>query len=153
VPDQAQPPALAELSRFVGDWTMELTFPGQDPVDSDGTVSFEWMPGGWFLVERWQVPIPEAPDGVAVIGWDNGRQRLLQHYFDSRGVSRVYEMSVEDGVWRLARTEPDFSPLDFSQRYTGRFSDDGTTITGMWEIKHPGMDWELDFHLSYRRRV
>ena len=60
----------------------------------------------------------------------------LQHYFDSRGVARVYKMSVEEGVWKLWRDEPDFSPLDFSQRFTGTFSADGTTIAGRWEICH-----------------
>jgi hypothetical protein len=39
-------------------------------------------------------------------------------------------MSLENGVWRLWHDEPDFSPLDFSQRFTGSFSDDGKTIAG-----------------------
>ena len=66
---------------------------------------FEWMPGEQFLIERWDVPVPEAPDGLAVIGFDEGRGTLLQHYFDSRGVARVYEMTLDDGVWTLARDE------------------------------------------------
>jgi hypothetical protein len=33
-----------------------------------------------------------------------------------------------------ARSEsPDFTPLDFQQRFTGTFSDDGNTISGAWE--------------------
>jgi hypothetical protein len=31
-------------------------------------------------------------------------------------------MSLEDGVWKLWRDPPDFSPLDFAQRFTGTFS-------------------------------
>jgi hypothetical protein len=151
--DQAHSPARAILEPFIGQWTIEVMFPGQDRIETDANVSFEWMPGGWFLVERWEIPVPEFPDGVAVIGWDNGRGTLLQHYFDSRGVARVYEMSVEASVWRLTRSEPDFSPLDFAQRYTGEFSDDGGMIAGRWEIKYPGKDWELDFHLDYRKRT
>jgi hypothetical protein len=153
MPDQVQNPAQAELEPFIGEWTMEIAFPGHDPIDGGATVSFEWMPGGWFIVERWEIPLPEVPGGTAVIGWDKGRETLLQHYFDSRGVARVYEMSVEDGIWKLIRTEPDFSPLDFSQRYTGKFRADGKTIVGTWEIKHPGKDWELDFHLTYKKQV
>lgn len=34
---------------------------------------FEWLPGEQFLVERWQVLIPEAPDGIAIIGAGPGR--------------------------------------------------------------------------------
>jgi hypothetical protein len=147
---QAHHPAQAELERFVGEWTIEIDFPGLDRIEG-ATASFEWMSGGGFLVERWQIPVPEFPDGVAVIGWDEGRGTLLQHYFDSRGVARVYEMRLEGDVWTLTRTEPDFSPLDFAQRYVGEFSPDGTAITGRWEIKEPGKDWAVDFQLGYRK--
>jgi hypothetical protein len=60
-------------------------------------------------------------------------------------------MSVSDGVWKLWRDSPDFSPLDFSQRYTGSFSDDGKTISGAWEICHDGATWEHDFDLTYTK--
>jgi hypothetical protein len=60
-------------------------------------------------------------------------------------------MSIEDGVWKLWRDEPDFSPLDFSQRFTGTFSADGETISGRWEICHDGETWEHDFDLTYTR--
>jgi hypothetical protein len=60
-------------------------------------------------------------------------------------------MSLEDGVWTLRREAPDFSPLDFAQRYTGTFSDDGKTIVGRWEIAHDGSTWEHDFDLTYVR--
>ncbi|MGI8795561.1 MAG: hypothetical protein ACR2IR_03060, partial [Acidimicrobiia bacterium] len=62
------------------------------------------MPGEQFLVERWEVPHPDAPDGIAIIGVDQSGENYLQHYFDSRGVARVYEMSFRDGVWELWRT-------------------------------------------------
>jgi hypothetical protein len=109
------------------------------------------MPGEQFLVQRWEVPIPEAPDGIAIIGFDAGRDTYLQHYFDSRGVARVYEMSFSDGVWKLWRESPDFSPLDFRQRFEGTFSDDGRTIAGRWEISGDGSSWEHDFDLTYTR--
>jgi hypothetical protein len=138
------------LGRFIGEWTMRVTFPGAPPVEG-GRVVFEWMTGEQFLVQRWEVPVPEAPDGLAVIGFDDSRGTFLQHYFDSRGIARVYAMSLEDGVWSLWRETPDFSPLDFAQRYTGTFSDDGTMIVGHWEIAHDGSTWEHDFDLTYVR--
>ena len=67
----------------------------------------------------------------------------------TRGVARVYKMSFGDGVWRLWRDEPDFSPLDFAQRYVGTFSDDDTTIAGAWEMRHDGTTWEHDFDITY----
>ena len=135
-----------------GEWKLVASFKGMPPTDAGARVSFEWLPGQRFLVERWEVPIPEAPDGIAIIGADPEREgHYLQHYFDSRGVARVYKMSFGDGVWTLRREEPDFSPLDFRQRYTGAFSEDGTTIAGSWEICHDGTTWEHDFDLTYIR--
>ena len=59
-------------------------------------------------------------------------EAYVQHYFDSRGVARVYQMGFRGGLWTLSRTTADYSPLEFSQRYSGRFTDDGNTIDGAW---------------------
>ena len=137
---------------LVGEWSMAAKFKELPPADAGARVVFEWMPGGRFLIQRWEVPVPEAPDGIAIIGPDpENAGDFLQHYFDTRGVARVYRMSVGDGVWRLWRDAPDFSPLDFSQRYTGTFADNGKTITGSWEISHDGEKWEHDFELTYTK--
>jgi hypothetical protein len=65
-------------------------------------------------------------------------------------VVRVYAMTLAGGVWTLTRESPDFTPLDFRQRFTGTFSAVGNTITGAWE-KGLGGGWEHDFALTYRR--
>jgi hypothetical protein len=139
------------LAALLGEWTLEASFPQAGPGGVGGRCTFEWMPGERFLVQRWEVDEPDAPDGVAIVGPDPGGTGYRQHYFDSRGVARVYEMSLADGVWSLWRTSPDFSPLGFSQRFEGVFSDDGATIAGRWEICHDGATWEHDFDLTYRR--
>ena len=148
--DESGASAVKALEALVGEWTIEVRFPGAPPAGG-ATLSFEWLSGERFLIQRWQVPAPEAPDGIAIIGFDPLRGRLLQHYFDSRGVARVYEMSLEDGAWKLERTKEDFSPLDFAQRYTGRFSEDGSTIEGTWEISHDHSTWKKDFDITYRK--
>jgi len=138
------------LAPFVGEWSLRAVFPDVPPADIGARATFEWLPGKRFLVQRWEVPMPEAPDGIAIIGADSESEgNFLQHYFDSRGVARVYKMSLVDGVWRLWRDTPDFSPLDFAQRYTGSFSGDGQSITGAWEINNDGQTWEHDFDLNY----
>ena len=142
---------VERLEVLIGEWSMEVSLPGAPPGDVGARLSFEWMPGRQFVVQRWQVPVPEAPDGLAILGFNEPRDTFLQHYFDSRGVARVYEMSFGDGEWKLWRDAEDFSPLDFSQRYTGRFTDDGQTIEGAWEIAHDGTTWEHDFDLTYRK--
>jgi hypothetical protein len=60
-------------------------------------------------------------------------------------------MSLFDGVWTLTRESPDFTPLDFRQRFTGTFSDDGNVISGAWEKAAHGSGWEHDFGLIYRK--
>jgi hypothetical protein len=144
-------PEMSPLEPLVGEWSVEALFPGAPPSDLRGRTVFEWMPGGTFLLQRWEVPIDEAPDGLAVIGRDPDGNGYLQHYFDSRGVVRVYAMSFEEGVWKLSRTEADFSPLDFAQRFTGTIADDGRTIRGKWELAPDGTRWEHDFDLVYTR--
>jgi hypothetical protein len=144
--------ALEALQPLVGEWRLLATFKDMPPADIGAHVSFEWLPGERFLIQRWEVPTPDAPDGIAIIGPDPAISgRYLQHYFDTRGVARVYKMSFADGVWTLWRDEADFSSFDFAQRYTGTFSEDGTTIVGAWEICHDGTTWKHDFDLTYIR--
>jgi len=59
---------IERLKPLVGTWEMEVAFPGAPPMGG-ATTTFEWMPGGLLLVQRWQIPIPEAPDGMAV-SWE-----------------------------------------------------------------------------------
>jgi hypothetical protein len=136
---------MPELDRLIGEWEIRVTMEGVPPDAPGGRVTFEWMPGGKFVIERWEVPVPEAPDGLAVIGPHEDRDGLVQHYFDSRGVHRVYDMTLEDGVWKLWRDHP-----GFDQRYTGTFTDDGNKIEGAWEMRNEG-DWFKDFDLDYVR--
>jgi hypothetical protein len=146
--------SMRVLDVFVGDWKLLAAFEEGPAPDIGARVQFEWLPGEQFLIQRWGVPIPEAPDGIAIIGPDPASEGgYLQHYFDSRGVARVYKMSVADGIWRLWRNEPDFSPLDFSQRFAGTISADGKTIAGRWEICHDGETWQRDFDLTYVKQA
>jgi hypothetical protein len=148
----AENPAIERLAVLVGEWSMVPEFKGLPPVEGAARVVFEWMAGERFLIQRWEVPIPEAPDGIAIIGADpDSDGDFLQHYFDSRGVARVYKMTLDDAGWKLWRDAPDFSPLTFAQRYSGTFSDDGRTIAGAWEMCRDGETWEHDFDLTHTK--
>jgi hypothetical protein len=109
-------------------------------------VAFAWIEERAFLVQRWRSDEPAAPDGIAILGFDEAAGGLVQHYFDSRGVARVYRASLEDGVWRMWREHP-----GFDQRYAGTLCGDGATITGAWEKRTDGATWEHDFDLVYTR--
>ena len=114
---------MDELAPFIGEWSMAVDMPHVPDVapDAEARCVFEWMPGERFLLQRWEISIPEAPDGIALIGLDEGRGTLLQHYFDSRGVARVYEMTFDGRRWTTNRSTPDFSDLNFHQRWDGEF--------------------------------
>jgi hypothetical protein len=73
-------------------------------------------------------------------------EQLSMHYFDSRGVYRVYAVSLSEGTWRFSRDAP-----GFSQRFTGTFSDDGNTITGLSKLSRDGSTWDDDLAITYRR--
>ena len=150
--------ALARLDVFVGEWVVEARFPGDQPTPpdaaGDGLVArsrFEWALDRQFLIQRTEVPVPEAPDGLMIVSADPETGAYTQHYYDSRGVVRLYAMSLADGVWTLTRESPDFTPLDFRQRFTGTFSADQNTISGAWETGRDNGGWEHDFALTYRR--
>jgi hypothetical protein len=144
---------LAALGPLVGEWTLIASFDTAPAADIGARATFEWLPGEEFLIQRWQVPMPEAPDGIAVIGPDAKRPgQFLQHYFDTRGVARIYKMTFDGRVLSFWRDEADLSPLDFSQRYTGTLSADGDEIEGAWEICEKGGTWRRDFGLTFVRR-
>jgi hypothetical protein len=142
---------LERLEVFVGEWRLDApAFPLPAALAAEARTTFEWALGGAFLLQRSSVPVPEAPDGLCVVAPDDG-EAYTQHYFDSRGVVRIYAMTFDGRTWTLLRSTPDFSPLDFHQRWTATFADDGDTIAGRWESSPDGRAWELDFELAYHR--
>lgn len=146
--DDERPIALGLLDVLAGEWTQLVSGHG----DPTGTISFEWSLGDRYLLQRSTLPAP-FPESLAVIEYDEAADSFRQHYFDSRGVTRVYRMSLTGSEWTLLRTEPDFSPLGFAQRYVGVISDDGRSVDGRWEQSHDGgSTWELDFGLRFERR-
>lgn len=140
--------AIRDLGDLVGAWEMSVDLPGTEVVP--GRAEFFWLGGGPILVQRVEIPHPNAPDSVCVIV-ANDEASFTQHYFDSRGVARIYDMTYADRVWTLSRTREDFSALEFQQRFTGRVSDDCSTIDGVWESSTDGLAWVRDFGLVYRR--
>lgn len=147
-------PVLDRLDALVGKWEMVISSNGQ--TFSGGHAIFVWIEERAFLVYRGEtgdasgVPaemIANSPlPTVSVIGLDDSSEQFMMLYSDARGVFRVYQMTLSDGVWKLWRDTP-----RFSQRYTGTVSDEGETITGSWEKSVDDAEWEHDFDLTYTR--
>ena len=140
-----QNPALVPLNVFVGEWEMRALI-GERTLGVGRTV-FSWLEGGAFLMQHSEVESAEFPMATILIGRDESADEYCMLYFDSRGVSRVYQMSLsEDGIWKMWREAP-----GFFQRFTGKISKDGNTITAHWERSNSGVFWEHDFDLTYTR--
>jgi hypothetical protein len=139
--------ALKELEVLVGEWSQEAIPPGGEPWPGEARATFGWLErsDNRLLVERSTVEMPEAPDGVCVIGCDAANGTYYQLYTDDRGVCRVYEMSIGNGEWKLWREgEP------FNQRFTAKISENGNRIEGRWEADE-GDGWKTDFDLIFTR--
>jgi hypothetical protein len=146
-----RPVSLDRLNLLVGDWEVEATFeagffgPGSPQTTSRGRTTFQWLDGRFFLTQHFVNEHPAFPSGIAIIGTSEEEpDTFVQNYYDSRGVARVYQMTLEGREWKLWREEP-----GFSQRYTGVISADGATITGAWEASADGREWRHDFDLTY----
>jgi len=142
--------ALQRLEILVGEWGIETSLE-LDPALGPARMTIEWTLDGAFLLQRSEVPMAAAPDTLSVIAADPDSGAYTQHYFDSRGVVRIYEMELSDERWTLERTRADFSELPFAQRYEGRFEGGGNRIVGQWMKADAGTNWETDFELSYTR--
>jgi hypothetical protein len=135
---------MQRLEPLIGEWSVESPL----APDVRGHLVLEWALDGAYVIERSGIPVPEAPDGLCVIAANADGDGYTQHYYDSRGVTRLYAMTFDGTTWTLLREKPDFSPLDFKQRYVGTLA--GDRIDGAWEIDHGG-GYELDFELNYVR--
>jgi hypothetical protein len=136
-------PALARLAAFVGEWRWEAAVGGQ-PIGRGRTV-FAWLEPG-VLIQHSHAEQPEFPASTAIIGCDDALDTYCLYQYDSRGIARLYQMRLRDGVWEQWRDEP-----GFAQRFAGTFSDDGRRITGHWGKSADGQRWEEDFTLTYTK--
>ena len=151
-------PALRPLARLIGHWTTEATHPAVSGV-LRGSVHAEWLEGARFLIHRSVSEHPDYPDSTSIVGFTErdrvGEEHaalpagtpLGMHYFDSRGVFRLYRVNFDRDTWLIWRDSP-----GFSQRFTGTITDDGNTISGQWQVQKDDLKWEDDLEITYRRK-
>lgn len=121
--DDARTVALASLDRLVGTWTMS----GRDGVT--GEVRYEWMEGGRFLMQHVDLRQPgEETRGVEYIGYDEESGELRSHFFGTGGEILEYTYRLGGDVLTIW-----FGDTDSPARFTGRFSEDGSTNEGAWQ--------------------
>ena len=111
-------PDLKGLDRLVGSWELS--------GDTEGTVTYEWMEGGFFLVQHVDLG-PEAK-GMEVIGheWPLGGEPsadIKSRFYGATGDTLDYTYQLKGDtltIWFGDRGSPAY--------YEGAFSEDGATL-------------------------
>src|SRR5215210_5632747 len=119
-------PDLKSLDRLVGKW--KVSGPG-----IDGQVTYEWMDGGFFLMQHVDlVHDGRKIKGLEIIGHEREfgaepSEEIKSRYYDSTGETLDYVYEVDGDtltIWGGQKGSPAY--------YKGTFSDDGDTLAGGW---------------------
>ena len=129
------------LDRLVGTWDITMNHSAvAEPVT--GRQRYERVLDGSFVMLHWTYDHPEFPDAIAVL------DAHTYHYFDVRGVTRVFEFTLDESGWSMIRRDE-----DFWQRSTGTFLDDDHIESNGENSFDAGASWQHDFRMSYVRRA
>ena len=113
--------ALRTLEPLIGTWAI-------DGPGSGGTVRYEWMDGGGFIVQHVDlVHDGETTRGVEYIGYDPESGLLRSHFFGGAGeiLEYVYELSGDTlTIW--------FGGIGSPARFVGTFDSVGARNVGRW---------------------
>ena len=119
-------PDMQALDRLIGTWDVS--------GDAVGQVRYEWLPGGFFLLQH--VDIDHGGNhiqGLEVIGHERmfgseaPSEEIKSRFYASNGdtLDYVYELEGDTlTIWGGERGSPAY--------YRGTFSDDGTAVSGGW---------------------
>jgi Protein of unknown function (DUF1579) len=139
-------PEHRRLELFVGNWDTEGTIkvnPSGPGVKFQAVDSYEWVPGGFFLLHRWDAHMPDGrTQGIEVIGYDSAKGTYTVRSFDSAGNTDIMTGSVASDTWTFEGK---------SLRFRGGFRDGGNTLAGIWEQRSDdGAPWVylMDVKLS-----
>jgi hypothetical protein len=139
-----------ELEPFIGEWTVEGRHVALPDAIIRGRSVFEWWDDRTFLIHHSTLDHPDFPDSISLIGATRPDGGLAQHYFDSRGVHRLFDMTFDRGVWTLRRKAVDTK--DFDQHLKATFSADGNTIAAEFKRTEPGRhEMKHDMSMTYTR--
>jgi hypothetical protein len=117
--------AVRALGRLVGSWHVT--------GGAEGTAGYEWMEGGFFLLQRVDlVQFGQTVHGLEIIGQERpfGQEPgedIRSRFYDNHGNTLEYVYELEGDVltiWGGEKGSPAY--------YRGRFSEDGDTLTGEW---------------------
>ncbi len=133
-------PALKSLNVMLGTWNVKGRESGSDG-EIQGQLTFEWMEGGFYLVQRVHIDYVGKITGTEYVGYDESNEVLKSYFFSNQGPGPFGGVALEY-VWEVGDDTLTIwggfvgSPANFK----GKFSEDRNTITGRWEW--PGGGYE-----------
>lgn len=130
---------MTALDRLVGSWEFTMQHSTMsEPVT--GRQRYEWVLDGAFALQHWAYDHPDFPDAMAFLSEER------YHYFDVRGIVRIFDVEFTDGGWSMTRIDD-----NFSQR-TALWFRSQDIIEGRGEISYDaGTTWQLDFTITLQR--
>lgn len=130
------------LSVFVGRWRAEgesyaAGQIAQDPRASRvawaSDESYEWLPGGFFLLHQWDAMVGSYPfKGTEILGYEERKGGYFTQLFDNAGHHAEYRVTVEGNTWFFTEE---------ATRAAATISDDRDRIMLKWEWRNAGADW------------
>ncbi|CAN5769005.1 hypothetical protein BH11MYX2_BH11MYX2_14610 [soil metagenome] len=112
------------LSRLLGTWRHEAMIPGfAKPFVS--TVRFTWIVKDMLLLMKSKGQKGGPPSCTGVLGADDANNELQMLYCDERGVTRIYDVTLNKTEFTWER-----KAKGFSQKLVCKFSKDGRSIAG-----------------------
>jgi Protein of unknown function (DUF1579) len=134
--------AHERLQVFIGNWYAEgdSYAVGQTQDNPRGAIqnwvsdeTFEWLPGNFFVMQRWDARTGANPfQGTAIISWDDGNQHYMTRSYENHGFVRDYVTRVDDKTWTFTGD---------TERARVEFTEDGNTQNITWEWRQPGEAW------------
>jgi hypothetical protein len=147
---------MKEFEPLIGEWRAEGEIPMDPPMKISGEAKIERL--GELIVYSIVGKPTEVPDSLSIIGGAPAGEPQPMHYFDSRGVKRMYLTTLKGSTWTIWRAPGEdwngpHGP-GFNQRFIGEISADGKKIVARWErgVGKAGDKWEIDFPITYVRR-
>jgi hypothetical protein len=121
-------PEHRRLEPFIGKWNTAGTIkvdPTSPGVRFHGVDTYEWVPGGFFVLHRWDAQMPDGrTQGVEILGYDAVRAKYTVQSFDSAGNTDVMTAWLADDTWTFEGK---------SLRFRGGFRDGDKTLAGVWD--------------------
>lgn len=142
------------LDAFVGKWHMEgqqLAGPAGPAASISAMQTYEWLPGGQFLIHRFDGHIGDSPAAcIEIIGFESERRCYRAYTFYNNGQMNVWDIELRDGQWRLLG-DWNAGGKSLKVRCTTTFTDDGKTMHGKWEYSSDGSTWLTFWDVSARK--